>query len=195
MAWAQKIAATAVFTSGLLVLTPHAIAQSATPPKAGTPSQPAQTPDHTTATFGDWTLRCDRRLDLTPPQRVCELGLVIQKQGEAGAQAQIALGRVARGETLRITAVLPPNVALKANPKVVVEGQEPPSTELSWTRCIAGGCFADAAVSPALLNSLRTRTEPARLDYRDGTDRDMTLPISFKGVSPALEALAREEAN
>ncbi len=164
-------------------------------PKADTPSSSVQAPDHTTATFGDWTLRCDRRLDLTPPQRVCELGLVIQKQGESGAQAQIALGRIARGAALRITAVLPPNVALKTNPKVVVEGQEPPSTELLWTRCIAGGCFADAAVLPTLLNSLRTRTEPGRLDYRDGTERDQTIPISFRGVNAALEALAREEAN
>jgi invasion protein IalB len=203
MAWTQKMAATAAVASGLLVFGHQAMAQWAakpppsatTAPTPGTPSSPDQPPDHTTATFGDWTLRCDRRLDLTPPQRVCELGLVIQKPGETAAQAQIALGRVARGETLRITAVLPPNVALKTNPKVVIEGQEPPSTELSWTRCIAGGCFADAAVSPALLNSLRSRTEPGRLDYRDGTDREMTLPISFRGVKAALDALAREEAN
>lgn len=201
MAWTQKMTAIAVFASSLLILGPQAIAQWATPPlsttapKAGPPSSSDLAPDTTTATFGDWTLRCDRRLDLKPPQRVCELGLVVQKQGETGAQAQFALGRVARGEALRITAVLPPNVALKTNPKVIIDGKEPLSTDLSWTRCIAGACFADAAVSAALLSSLRSRTEPGRLDYRDGTDREVTLPISFRGVSSALEALAREEAN
>ncbi len=197
MPWTQKMAAT--LASGLLVLGGPAMAQRVTPPASSAttakPSPPDASPDHTTATFGDWTLRCDRRLDLTPPQRICELGLVVQKQGESGAVAQIALGRVSRGEPLRITAVLPPNVSIKSSPKVIVEGLVPPSTELSWTRCIAGACFADAAVSDALLNSLRTRTEPARLDYRDATERDVTVPLSFKGVGTALEALGREEAN
>ena len=199
MAWAQNMAAAAAFALGLLALGSHAMAQSASPPPssstAAPPSPSGPVPDHTTATFGDWTLRCDRRADLAPPQRVCELGLVVQKQGESGAQAQIALGRVARGGALRITAVLPPNIAIKSNPKVIVEDLKPPTTDLSWTRCIAGACFADAAVSTALLDSLRTRTEPGRLDYRDGTDRDITLPLSFRGVGEALAALAREEAN
>ena len=192
MASTRRLMATAA--SGLLLVGHSAIAQS--PPPAATPPKaaPGQIPDQTTATFGDWTLRCDRRLDLTPPQRVCELGLVIQKPGEAGAQAQIAVGRVAAGQPLQITAVLPLNVALRTPPRVVIDGQQPSSTVLTWTRCIAGACFADAEISPALLNALRSRTEPARLDYRDGTDREVTQSVSFRGVRPALDALAQEEA-
>src|SRR6187402_2707847 len=125
MAWTEKVTAAAVFASSLVLLSASTMAQSAaTPTKPSTPSSPDPGPDTTTATFGDWTLRCDRRLDLTPPQRVCELGMVVQKQGETAAQAQFALGRVARGEALRITAVLPPNIAIKSNPKVVVDGKD-----------------------------------------------------------------------
>lgn len=198
MAWISKaITAAALCASGPLLAGPQAMAQWATKPPSSTPAEKAptaSTPDQTTATFGDWTLRCDRRLDLTPPQRICELLLVIHKPGETAAQAQIAIGRVAAGQALRITAVLPPNVALKTNPKVVIDGQKPLSTGLSWTRCMAGACFADAEIPPDLLNALRSRTEPARLDYRDGTEREVSQTVSFRGVRPALDALAREEA-
>jgi invasion protein IalB len=174
----------------------EAAAQWATKPPSsaagGTSTEP--TPDHTTATFGDWTLRCDRRPDLSPPQRVCELGLAIQKAGETGVQAQMAIGRVAAGQPLRITAVLPPNVALRTNPRVVVEGLQLAPTLLSWTRCVAGACFADAEVSAELLKELRSRTEPSRLDYRDGTEREVVHSESFRGVRSALDALALEEA-
>ena len=180
MALTRKFMATAAF--GLLLAGQPALAQSSAPAAVPPKAPPGQVPDQTTATFGDWTLRCDRRLDLTPPQRVCELGLVIQKPGEAGAQAQIAVGRVAAGQPLQITAVLPLNVALRTPPRVVIDGQQPSSTVLTWTRCIAGACFADAEISPALLNALRSRTEPARLDYRDGTDREVTQSVDRKSV-------------
>jgi|LNAP01.1.fsa_nt_gb invasion protein IalB len=192
----EAITAAAICAFGPL-LAGSAIAQWATKPPSSTPAEKAQTsstPDQTTATFGDWTLRCDRRLDLTPPQRICELLLVIHKPGETAAQAQIAIGRVAAGQALRITAVLPSNVALQTNPRVVIDGQRSSSTALSWTRCIAGACFADAEIPPDLLNALRSRTEPARLDYRDGTEREVTQAVSFRGVRPALDALAVEEA-
>lgn len=202
MTWSQStIAAAAVCASVLLLVGHQAVAQTAPPSAPPTTLPPAgaagsnQLPDHISTTFGDWTLRCDRRLDLTPPQRVCELGLVVQKAGESGAQAQIAVGRVARSAALQITAVVPPNLAFQTKPRVVVEGQDPSSTDLSWTRCIVGGCFADSPISPALLNSLRSRTDPGRLEYRDGAGREVTLSVSFLGVKSALDALAREEAN
>ena len=198
-----KITSNAILALGLLVLSWQAMAQpankstpSATPaPAPGMISSPNPTPDHTTATFDDWTLRCDRRLDITPSRRICELGLMVQKPGESGVQAQMAIGRVSRGEPLRFTAVLPPNVGLKTRPRLVVEGQEGASADLSWTRCIAGGCFADAELSTAALAILRSRTEPGRLNYRDGTERESTISISFRGLAAALDALAREEEN
>jgi invasion protein IalB len=202
MTWSQSsIATAALCISVLLLVGRQAIAQATSPSSPPTTSPPAgaaassEVPDHISTTFGDWTLRCDRRPDLTPPQRVCELGLLVQKAGEAGAQAQIAVGRVARSAALQITAVVPPNLAFQTKPRMVIEGPDPSSTDLSWTRCIVGGCFADAAMSPALLNSLRSRTDPGRLEYRDGAGREVTLSVSLLGLKSALDALAREEAN
>jgi invasion protein IalB len=185
------------------VLVGHPVLAQPAPPPASLPATPDAAgpsslklpPDQTTAVFGDWTLRCDQRKDLTPPQRVCELGLIVQKDGEAGAVAQIALGRVTRDTALQITAVLPPDVALLSKPKVMIAGQEASAIDLSWTRCIAGGCFAGAPLSPALLNGLRASAAAGRLDYLDGTGRGVTVAVSLRGMVPALDALAREEAN
>jgi invasion protein IalB len=80
---------------GLLVvaLAAEALGQASSPrlvqpPTPGVPVTPVQSavpgPDRTTASFGDWTLRCDRRADVTPPQRFCEIGQIIQRAGEAG---------------------------------------------------------------------------------------------------------------
>lgn len=172
---------------GVAVVT-GAIAQ----PAPSAPAQFATKPEQTTASFGDWTLRCNLRLDITPPQRFCELALVIQKPGEAGTQGQLAVGRLTLGEPLRLTAVLPSNIAFKARPKLVLDGKDPISVELTWTRCLTGACFSDAPITDELLSKLRARSEPGRIDYRDGTDRETSLPVSFRGFTPALEALARE---
>lgn len=161
----------------------------ALPPAAPT-SDPA--PDQTTASYGDWTLRCNRRIDLTPPRRFCEMALIVQKPGEATARGQVAVGRVARNEPLKVTAVLPPNVAFKTAPRLVTDGKDALSLELAWTRCVAGACFSDAPLSDEAIGKLRTRTEAGRIDYRDGTDREASLPVSFRGFSQALDALARE---
>ena len=86
------------------------------PPPA---AAPAPAPDRTTASFGDWVLRCDRRADTTPPQRFCELGQTVQRQGDAGPQAQLALGRILPTDPIRITLLLPINVAFEKGPKLI----------------------------------------------------------------------------
>lgn len=186
------MAVTLMGSLGLSLELPVA-AQSVPPLPPAPSSDPA--PDQTTASYGDWTLRCNRRIDLTPPRRFCEVALIVQKAGEPNAQGQIAVGRVARNEPLKVTAVLPPNVALKTAPKLTADGKDAPSVELIWTRCISGACFSDATLSEEVVSRLRSRTEPGRIDYRDGADRDASLPVSFRGFAQALDALAREPAD
>ncbi len=167
-------------------------ATPAPPPPAAPPAaSPAPAPDRTTASFGDWVLRCDRRPDVTPPQRFCELGQTVQRQGDAGPQAQIALGRVLPGDPLRLTLLLPINVGLEKAPKL---SGDQVSLDLAWARCLPSGCFANAAVPGDLLARLRSVKDAGRVEYRDGTGRDVTLPISFRGFDEAYEALRIENA-
>src|SRR5437899_1793635 len=84
--------------TGVAAQTQPRAAPPPSPPVATTP-----TPDRTTASFGDWILRCDRRTDVTPPQRFCEVGQTIQRAGDAGPQAQVGLGKIEKSEPLRLT--------------------------------------------------------------------------------------------
>jgi invasion protein IalB len=184
--------ATVVVCMALSLVT-EALGQA--PPKLGTvpaPSQPSAsspTPDRTTASYGDWILRCDRRTDQTPAQRFCELGQTVQRPGDAGPQAQLAFGRILPTDPIRITLLLPINVAFERPPKLTGDTS---SLELGWVRCLPTGCFANAIVPDDLLRKLRTIKEPGRMEYRDGNGRDVVLTISFRGFGEALDAFASE---
>jgi invasion protein IalB len=179
-----------------IALAANALAQTAPPKLAVPPPTPpaAPAPDRTTASFGDWVLRCDRRTDLTPPQRFCELGQTVQRQGDTGAQAQFALGRLVATDPMRFTLVLPINIGFQPAPKLVVEGPDALSLDLGWVRCLPSGCFANAAVSDDMLRKMRAQKGAGRLDYHDGATRDVVLPISFKGFSEAFDALTTESS-
>lgn len=181
----------------LVLLAGTAAAQ--TDPKPATPavapSATAAMPDRTTASFGDWVLRCDRRNDLTPPRRFCELGQTIQRSGDAGPQAQIAVGRLGSTDPIRFTILLPINITLQSPPKVIVEGADRQSFELIWMRCIANGCFATAVMSDEVLRKLQSQKEAGRIEYKDGAGREIVLPISFGGFSQAFDAFIRESTN
>jgi invasion protein IalB len=179
-----------------LAFSTQAFGQAA--PKPGTmplppaAAAPAPAPDRTTASFGDWVLRCDRRADVTPPQRFCELGQTVQRQGEAGPQAQLAVGRILPTDPIRITLLLPINVAFDKGPKLTGDTT---SLDLAWVRCLPTGCFANGIVSDDVLRKLRTIKDAGRIEYRDGTGREVALPISFRGFGEALDAFNRESSN
>lgn len=161
------------------------------PPAAVQPAAPA--PDRTTASFGDWTLRCDRRADMTPPQRFCEIGQIVQRAGDAGPQAQFALGRVAAGEPLRLTVLVPVNVTFAGGAKLV--GDSSTTLDLVWLRCIPAGCFANAVVADDLFRKLKILKESGRVEYKDAVGRDISVPVSFRGFPEATEAFLQESSN
>ncbi len=169
-----------------LLLVHPAHSQSTSPgPNAST------LPSITTATYGDWTLRCVT-LDEADRSRSCEIVLTVQVQGHSQPIAQLALGRLPGQTELIMTAVLPVNVALAR--KVHVSGnaktgpEEKGGIDLSWTRCLRTACFAEARPGEADLDVLRA--EPAgTLAFEDAAGRMITLPLSWRGISQALVAL------
>jgi invasion protein IalB len=202
--WIVALAATCGL--GLVVLVSSAMAQTAPKPAAAAPpaaaSPPAATPpaaavaaapSRTTASFGDWTLRCDRVADATPPKRSCELGLTVQHAGDQSVLAQVAVGRPAAGEPLRFTAVLPANISVGTAPKLIIEGKD--AVDVAWVRCLPGGCIATAGVSDDLLRKLKAAAVAGQLEYRDAAGREIKLPISWRGFGEAFEALGKEAVN
>jgi invasion protein IalB len=148
-------------------------------------------PQRTTASFGDWILRCEQP---GPGVKLCEAAQIINNQ-QGQTVAQIAIGRPVRGEPMRLTILVPPSVALVSEMRLLGKDADKPvvSPEIVWRRCLPGGCMADSVLRDDAIAKLRAVTDPYRLGYQDGAGRDTTLPFSTKGLPQVLDALAREE--
>jgi invasion protein IalB len=172
-----------------LAQTPKEAKEPAKAP-ASSPTPVSSTPDRTTASFGDWVVRCDAAP--AAGQRVCEVAQAMTVQSQSAPIAQIAFGRAKRGEPMRATVVLPVAVTLTAKPKIVSEKDDKSPIELTWQRCIPGGCIASATVADDLMARLGARTEPAGIAFKDAAEHDVAVPLSFRGLTQALAALAKE---
>jgi invasion protein IalB len=111
-------------------------------------------------------------------------------QGQQQPVAQVAVGY--DKNDLRFTMLVAPSISLSRGPTLGVPNAAAPHFDLAWRRCAPNGCFADVAVGPELLKTLRGRTEPMQIDFRDTGEREVKLPLSLRGLVPALDALAKE---
>jgi invasion protein IalB len=168
-----------------------AAAQTPAKPTAPAPAasaQPASSdPAQTTATYGDWVLRCVRP---EKEAQVCEVVQSMVLQGQQQPVAQVAVGYDKKD--LRFTLLVPPAVSFSRGPTLGVAGASAPHFDLAWRRCLPTGCFADVGVGSELLKTLRGRTEPMQIDFKDAAEREVKLPLSMRGLVPALDALAKE---
>src|ERR1700680_2783909 len=65
----------------------------------------AQSPQRTSASYDDWTVRCETLS--APAQKSCEIVPVVQMQAQANPLSQIAIGRATKNEPLKIVFQLP----------------------------------------------------------------------------------------
>jgi invasion protein IalB len=175
--------------AALAVVTPAFAQQKPVPtPPSAPPAPVGSEPSSTTAAFGDWVLRCQK----VEAARACEVGQTINVQGQSQPIAQIAIGRPAPKERLRITIVLPNNVTFGNHVRMGIGEKAEQGLALSWRRCLPMGCFADAELPEDQLRRFRVATEQGRVIFQDGAGREIPLPFSFNGLAQALDALARE---
>ncbi|HEY9214012.1 MAG TPA: invasion associated locus B family protein [Ancylobacter sp.] len=163
--------------AGLMLTVTLAMAQSAAP---ATP--PAQ-PEMTTATYQDWLMRC---VSPAGKPKVCEIAQTIQVEGQAGPVAVIAVGKISADEPLHLTIQLAAGVWLPAGVKLQYNEKSPP-VALEFKRCLQG-CFAETDIDKALEQGLRNATGPGSITFESGARKPVTLQISFKGFSAALDA-------
>jgi invasion protein IalB len=163
------------------------LAQAKSPVAAAAPAPASSDPAQTTATYGDWVLRC---VHPEKGPRVCEVVQSMVVQGQQQPVAQVAVGY--DKSDLRFTMLVPPAISLSGGPTLGVANASAPHFDLAWRRCLPNGCFADVAVGSELLKILRGRTEPMQIDFKDAGEREVKLPLSMRGLVPALDALAKE---
>ena len=170
---------------------PAQTAKPAVPPPAK-PTPVSADPASTSASYGDWVLRCQRVGEGDKAQRVCEVAQTVQVQGQQQPIAQIAFGRLAAADPLKLTIALPPNISLPGSVTVALTDKDPSPMSLTWRRCLPGACIADIAPTADTIKSFRAATDPGRLAFKEGNGRDVALPFSFRGLAQALDALAKE---
>ena len=173
----------------LALLAAPAVAAEAAKPAV--PPPVTADPSVTTATFGDWTTRCEKASG-DKAQHICEAVQTVQLPNQQVAVAQIAFGHAASTEPLKLVVVLPVDVWFPSSVKVSTGDKDTVGTELSWRRCLPVGCFAESASSDEAARRWRGETGQGRITYRDGVNREVSIPVSFRGLAQALDALARQ---
>lgn len=181
-----------VATGLVLFLTLPAIAQ--TPATNPPGANPAQSPPVRTSQFGDWLLTCRSAANATPqsPQN-CELVQTITAKGQKDPFAQIAIGRVSADQPLQFTVLVPVNVAFSSNVGVVTGDADKAPVNLTWARCMTIGCFATTALKGDIQKKWSVLETQGRVSFKAANGQDISMPISFKGLKSALEALNKEK--
>lgn len=149
----------------------------------------AQTPQRTTATFDDWTVRCETRG--TPPVKNCEMVQAVTAQGQTNPVAQVAIGRAGKSEPVKVVFQLPINVWIQNGVKLVYDTKIA-GLAASFRWCVPSGCFADLDLKDDIVKRMRAATEQGRFEFKDASQRDVAIPVSFKGFSQAFDAMTKE---
>jgi invasion protein IalB len=169
---------------GLLV----AVLAFAGPAHAQTQPPAGAAPQRTTATYEDWTVRCE-----THPgkPKTCEMVQAVHIKGQANPISQIAIGRTNKADPLKAVFQVPINVWLPTGVKLVYDDKEP-GIAATYKRCLSAACFADLEIKDDIVKKLRGRTEQGHLQFKDAAQRDIAIPVSFKGFGQAFDMLAKE---
>ena len=147
-------------------------------------------PQNTTASFGDWVLRCQRTGEGAQAQRSCEIVQTLQIAGQ-GPIAQIAFGRAAGSSPLKVTVLLPHNVTVSKSVTLGLGEKDAKPVDLVWRRCLPAGCLADADLPDEALKRWRGEAGQGRLKFLDAAGREAVLPFSFRGLAQGLDSLAK----
>jgi invasion protein IalB len=168
----------------LVCVTGIAAAQTA----AQAPAQSA--PQQTTATYEDWIVRCET-LQGPPVQKTCEMVQYTQVKGQQGVLTQVAIGRPLKGQPVKMVVQVPVGVWLPTG-VTLTTGSKDPGISATFKRCATAGCFADTDVRDDTIRKLRALTDQGHIDFKDGAQKDVSLPVSFKGFGAAYDALSKE---
>lgn len=160
--------------------------------KPASPVPVGNEPVQTTATYGNWTLRCETPADADKPRHLCEVVQLLQPQNQQTPIAQVAFGKLDASNILHIVAVLPVNVVFPSTVRIGLDDKDSKPVELTWRRCLPGGCFAEAPATEDALARWRGAAAAGRLMFKDAANRDIAVTLPFRGLGQALDALAKQ---
>jgi invasion protein IalB len=114
-----------------------------------------------------------------------------QIKGQQGVLTQIILGKPVRGQPTRLAIQVPTSSWLPTGVKLVT-GDKDPGVHAEFKWCVPNGCIAQTDIKEDSVRKFRTAAEGGKLLFKDASQRDIALPVSFKGFGAAYDALAKE---
>lgn len=170
----------------LAALLPGAMPASAQT-KQAQPAPQSSSPQMTTATYDDWTVRCETRDGSTN----CEMSQAMQIKGQAQPVSQIAIGRLSKSEPMKVIFQVPINVWIPDNVSLVIE-ETATTVKSNFTRCVPVGCFTEADMKDDMIGKFSKAEKGGRLEFTDSNRQKIAIPVSFKGFSAAYEGLNKK---
>jgi len=150
-------------------------------------------PNFKSVGFGDWTLHCQSIGAAPQVRRSCEVVQTINLKDQTAPFAEIALGKPSPTEAMMVTVVVPINVSFPSSVQIAVNEKDNQIYELIWKRCLPGGCFASVVMKDEIAKKWRGLNEASgRVRFKNAAAQDVVMPMSFKGLAQALDALAKE---
>jgi len=163
----------------------------ATPPKP-TSAGDTKAPQTAVVSYGDWGLHCQQTGAQPQSRRSCEVSQNVMLQNQSAPFAQIAFGTPVPTAGLHMTVVVPINISFPSAVRVALDEKDPQPMVLDWTRCLPAGCFASAVVKNDALRKWRAAAAQGRVSFANSSEQQVVMPVSFRGLEQALDALSKE---
>jgi invasion protein IalB len=161
-------------------------------PSGASPSASGEKPQRTTASYDDWILQCDRRVG-PPLEKTCEIVQVVQAQlqGKSVPFSLVAIPRPINPKSIKMTVQLPVNVSLRGN--VILQAEKAdPGIAAPFARCVVSGCVVEFDLKEDTVKKFRNAAGAGSITFKNSNEQDVVVPLSLKGLAPALDALAKE---
>jgi invasion protein IalB len=150
------------------------------------------TPSRTAPWPASAIVRCQRLGNGAESQHICEVAQQIRAKDQQTPVAELAIGRLRKGDPLRLTIILPVNISFANQPGFSADGKMPEPLALGWRKCLSVGCVADALLNDEMLRRWKAQTNAGHISWTDAAGRDLAIVLSFRGLTQALDALSKE---
>lgn len=147
----------------------------------------AQTPQRTTATYGDWTVTCVT----DQGKKSCAVAQSQTIQGQRTPASEIRIGRATKGDSFRLFVQVPASVWLPSQITFFTNEIQRDLTA-NFILCTPARCVAAAELTDENIKNLRSQSAPGKLVYKNASQADVSIPVSFSGLGDALDALQKE---
>lgn len=177
-----------VATLALSLTVSASVAESATP---NTGSGVSLQPSETSEVFGNWTVRCFVGQGKAKGRKACETSISVTAKPSKRPIAKFAISQGKSPGIFIVGVLLPVNVGF---PSVVslANADKKQLATLAWTRCMPGACLAAHTVKRQAIEVWEKQSKPMLLTFVTASKKTFTIPISTRGMTQSIAALAKE---